>query len=1186
MRLKRLEAYGFKSFADKMEIAFNEGITAIVGPNGSGKSNVTDAIRWVLGEQNVRNLRGTRAEDVIFTGSASRRALGVAEVSLYFDNDGTMPVDFREVVVTRRLYRSGESEFYINKARCRLKDISGLFADTGLGQDGMSVISQNKIDEILNARPEERRLYFEETAGITKYRNRKREAVRKLEDMKANLVRLGDIMREIDAQLEPLAESAEKTRRYNALHDDFRRAALTVLYHREEALRKERETGAKELLAARDREAQAKTEVQLLEADRESLRHAILALDKAMAESAETGNALRTELEETGKEIATLEERARQYDESRARMEKQREELTSQQREASVEIATLKGLQKDCEVRVEKLVETISQSRAKAATLGEKLRAQKKAYRELEEDKAHQERILREKESELALLTQELSMTSSTHGSRQAEAAELARALASLAADRERVSKHLGEIRAQESEEKQRFEILQSESSGLREKSNHLRQETNRLQAAVKTSENKLQFLRNMQSSYEGFGRAPKAVLKAKERWSRGVCGAVAELLRVPSEYITAIDIALGSSVQNIVTEDTNTAKAAIQYLKDRREGRVTFLPLSTIADRHSGDARILEEEGVIGFASELVETEPKYKIVANFLLARTVVVDTLDHALALEQKRGWNIRAVTLEGELLHVGGSLSGGGRQHKETSFLNRSGEIEKLTAVLADERAELETLERRDRETQDALQRNRDARHTVEDRIQASSIQRSTLALNLEHIDENIEEKSRQHQSLKERMQEAQLTFAKAKERQNMLRREEEEQKRRFDSIVEAWKQAEEELDDLEQDAEDLAAYIGTLEVEEAGKAQEKRNFEERILLKERDRERLEAQRQANANEAALLEEEHTTGADRLLELLEKEGAQQERFNDNKRVADGLHAEKLEKQEASMRKDKEIRAASDRERAAEAAVHKLELAETAVSARLEQVQQEMLERYGHTIETATREILAGDPEEVETRRKALERQMSDLGTVNPNAIEAYEETKARYEHYEAQTGDLEKAHENLLIVIRDMDRTMTERFKNAFREIQRYFDETFVRLFGGGKAELSLTDPKDILHTGVEIDVQLPEKKRQNLSVLSGGERALTVIALLFAFLRYKPSPFSVLDEIDAPLDEANVVRFGKFLSEFAKDTQFIVVTHRKGTMESANYMYGITIEDAGVSKVLSVRLEDTAAQEGR
>ncbi|BEU87335.1 chromosome segregation protein SMC [Selenomonas sp. TAMA-11512] len=1186
MRLKRLESYGFKSFADKTEIVFNEGITAIVGPNGSGKSNVTDAIRWVLGEQNIRNLRGTRAEDIIFTGSATRRALGVAEVSLYFDNDGTMPVDFKEVVITRRLYRSGESEFFINKARCRLKDISGLFADTGLGQDGMSVIGQNKIDEILNARPEERRLYFEETAGITKYRNRKREAVRKIEDMKGSLVRLGDIMREIDAQLGPLAESAEKTRRYNELHEDFRRAALTVLYHREEELHREKEDGEKDILAVRDREELARTELQLLEGEREELRHAVLELDRAMTEKAEAGNVLRTELEETGKEIATLEERSRQYDENRARLEKQREELASLEKETDIEIATFKGLKKDSEVRLEALVKTIAQNRTKSSELGEKLRAQKKAYKDLEEDKGAKERTLREKESELALLTQELSMTSSTDSSRQAELSEIGRALDALTAEKERVLKLLEEARAKESEQKALYDELQRESSGLREESDRLRQETNRLQAAVKTNENKLQFLTNMQSSYEGFGRAPKAILKAKERWSKGVCGAVAELLRVPSRYITAIDIALGSSVQNIVTEDTDTAKAAIGYLKERREGRVTFLPLSTIADRRSGDARVLDEEGVIGYANDLVQTDEKYRIVANFLLARTVVVDTLDHALALEQKRGWNLRAVTLEGELLNVGGSLSGGGRQHKETSFLNRSSEIEKLQSSLAEERAELETAERQGRELQESLQRNRNARHAAEERLQSCSIQHSTLELSLEHIDENYEEKSRQHQSLQERIQEAQQSFSKAKERQNRLQREQEEAKTRFHCAVEAWKNAEEELDDLEQDAEDLAAYINGMELEEVRRSQEKRSFEERILLKERERERIGKQQQDNQTAVSALEEEHATGADRLQELLETEGEQQERYNDNKRAADALHVEKLEKQDVSMQKEKAIRAASEKQRAAEAAVHKLELTAASVLTRLEQVQQEMLEKYGHTIETAVHDILAVEPEEAETRRKALERQMSALGTVNPNAIEAYEETKARYEHYRTQADDLEKAHENLLIVIRDMDNTMTEQFKKAFKEIQLHFDEIFVRLFGGGKAKLSLTDPKDVLHAGVEIDVQLPEKRQQNLSVLSGGERALTVIALLFAFLRYRPSPFSVLDEIDAPLDEANVVRFSNFLSEFAKDTQFIVVTHRKGTMESANYMYGITIEDAGVSKVISVYLDDVAKQEGR
>ena len=528
MQLKRLEAYGFKSFADKIEIEFHAGVTAIVGPNGSGKSNVTDAVRWVLGEQNVRALRGSKAEDIIFTGSATRRAMGVAEVSLFFENEGDMPVDYREVVVTRRLFRSGESEFFINKSRCRLKDISNLFADTGLGRDGMSVIGQNRIDEILNSKPEERRLYFEETAGITKYRNRKRESMRKLEDMQGNLVRVSDIMQEIEGQLEPLAESAEKTRRHDDLQTVYRRCALTELFQREGQLKKERADSAGKIEAMRDEALAAETQVRLLDVKKEELDQAILVLEEKLQEQAEKNNALRTQIEQANSEIAILEERAHQHDALKARLLQQRADFESTAGEAAAEKQRLFAVEKELLEKHAAIDAAIAKDRGSLKALGEKLREVKEKHRTLADKKDAAQRDMLARENELLLIEHELERYS-TSGTERAD--ELERATAAVDALTTE-AKAIGEERRRLEEERRTLEEERTkktqEKEHLDEKLRTLLHAENRTKEELHADENKLKFLRNMQASYEGFARAPKAVLQAKEPWQKGVAGAVA----------------------------------------------------------------------------------------------------------------------------------------------------------------------------------------------------------------------------------------------------------------------------------------------------------------------------------------------------------------------------------------------------------------------------------------------------------------------------------------------------------------------------------------------------------------------------------------------------------------------------------------------------------------------------------
>ena len=1179
MQLKRLEAYGFKSFADKITIDFDKGITAIVGPNGSGKSNITDAIRWVLGEQNVRNLRGTKAEDIIFTGSASRKALGVAEVSLFFANDGTLPVDFREVVVTRRLYRSGESEFYINRSRCRLKDIYNLFADTGIGHDGMSIIGQNRIDDILNSRPEERRAFFEETAGITKYRNRKRESVRKLTDTENNLIRVQDIIKEIENQLEPLARHAEKTRVFNELDGEYRKCKLTKLsqdYARESQRKKDNDA---KLTEARDAATAAETKVKAVAARKEQLGKEIIDFEQQLKAQAEKNEEIRQKIEAASTEMAALKERQEQSDAAKARILARRQELNHEMAQAIADMAKLSEKEAQQKKDLALADSLLSQEKEKAKRIAAHIREQKDVEKTATEKREKMQANLTQKQQDLALIERDIENGSGDQEAREASLLEAKQELVRL----EDLQKELAEQISQQDEaikarvaEQQQAQTAQREAAGKMADS---QQRCNETSQQVKSAESKIQFLTRMQQDYEGFGKAAKAVLKSRENWRSGIAGAVAELIDVPREYVTALEIALGGNLQNIVTEDTDTAKAAIAYLKRERQGRVTFLPLSTIVAHPPKDIAFAAHEGVIGWASELVKTEAKFHKIVDFLLSRTLVVDTLDNGLKLAKKHNYKLRIVTKEGELLNPGGSLSGGSRQHQESSFLNRSGEIEELKEKLASWEKQLETLraERQaaQQEQTEAAERQREAMEALHE----ANVRRAELRVSKERLAENLTGQKMTVQELEEAAEKIKATFARIQEKRTLAARAVANAQREFEEAAHEAEEATLELEDLEQDADDLSEYIQKREVDRAVLEQEALRSREHLLLRTRDKERSEQSLRDNEAEEKQLAEGLAESVTRLEVISGQNANWQKLFADGQEAHDKIYAQRMTKLTESQQADKDSHEAARKLNQAQERVHKLEIIETKLQLALEEWQETILAEYGLTPERAAEESLAMEPPAVHHRMKELERRIKELGPVNPNALEEYDEQQKRHDFMQGQASDLIEAKENLEHIIADMDEAMTKRFKEAFAQIQVYFADIFVRLFGGGKAELKLLDEQDVLNTGVDILVTLPQKKRQNLSALSGGERALTVIALLFSFLRYRPSPFSVLDEIDAPLDEANVVRFGSFLREFAENTQFIVVTHRKGTMESVDTMYGVTIEDAGVSKILSVKLDD-------
>lgn len=1175
--MKRLEAYGFKSFADKIELEFNPGITAIVGPNGSGKSNITDAVRWVLGEQNVRNLRGTKAEDIIFAGSASRRQLGVAEVSLFLENDGELTVDFPEVVVTRRLYRSGESEFYINKSRCRLKDIYTLFADTGLGHDGMSVIGQNRIDNILNSKPEERRLFFEETAGITKYKSRKKESVRKLNDTDSNLVRVDDIIQEIETQLGPLAEHAEKTRQYNALSDELQACQLTSLFYQAQDMKKAGAKTEAAVAAANDAEIAARTAMDTASARKEQISQELLAIEGVLQELAEKNNELRSHVEAANNEIGILAERQRQGEEDRLRIKSERDKLAKEADEAQETEKKLLLLESEQQAKLTESDKSLTAERTKASSFNQNCQAQKDLLEKSRQELQESQKMLLEKKNELQLLEHEIESSNENRDGQDKSRQSLATALQEVKAELERIEKETAALAEQKAQRQEQQAKRRKELRQAADKVQLFRQTAMDEGQHIRNTKDKLSFLQNMQQAYEGFGKAAKAVLKAQEHWKQGICGAVAELLTVPRAYVTAVEVALGSSAQNIVTADTDTAKSAISFLKKNRLGRVTFLPLSTIVIRKP-QAEV-RASGILGYANTLVKVEARYQKIVDFLLGRTLVVDNLNHALSIAKKQGYRNRIVTLEGELLAPGGSLSGGSRQHQGMSYLNRSGEIDKLSSVLAKAQDKLQALQQEQQEAEAAFGQLEQEAAEQEKLLQEMAVHEAELRVSSANSSAACQEKEQQLAAAQQLAAVMEVSFAKAQAQRVQAAKAVRGLEEAFHTKEDECSNAAEELDDREDDADELAKYISKLELDRAVMEQEMHHSRDNAQQYHHIRLQAEAALAKNEQSGQDLSQRLIEGAKKLEELREENQKWQEQQTAGEAEHKSHYEAKMSKLVEQQEIDKKTAKAAQELNQLQAKLHKLEIAAAEARLRLEQCEEKMMTDFGMTLDSAASKLLELPLDEIKGKIAELMQSIAALGTVNPNAVTEYEALQKRHGFMKKQADDLIEARDNLLKIVAEMDEAMTKQFQTAFAQIKVYFNDIFVQLFGGGKADLQLTDEAKVLESGVDIVVQLPEKKQQNMSALSGGERTLTVIALLFAFLRYKPSPFSVLDEIDAPLDEANISRFGAFLKKFAAHTQFIVVTHRKGTMEAADFMYGVTIEDAGVSKLVSVRLDD-------
>ena len=1182
MRLKRLEIYGLKSFADRTVVVFDNGNTGIVGPNGSGKSNLSDAVRWVLGEQSAKALRGGRMEDVIFNGTQKRKRLGYCEVSLVFDNeDHALPVDFAEVMITRRVYRSGEGEYYINKAACRLKDIIELFRDTGVGKEGYSIIGQGRIDEILSQKSEDRRGVFEEAAGIVKYRARKEESEKRLANMRDNLSRVEDIIAELESQLEPLAKASETARRYLALRDELRTLECSTFVLRSDRAKEriadaeqmlaglrdaiaEEERRAGELSAARD---QASDAAQALEGEVSAAHDAVLELTREKeAREGEMG-VLRAEISRMEKDVLSL---SQDEDIKRERSKVLEGEIA----QCSADTLRTKG-------ELTELGCSIAQKERELAD------AQEEARRAEEELEAHKSAIIeavnrlsdvRTSEARLSTMRKELERRSEEAESQREELAIIAQRLQQQVDD---AGAELEEAKKQEAECARAEEAIEAQIQETGRKIAVIQSAISEASGQKQAAESRLRVLREMERDYAGYQQAVKQVL-LHARGNAGVHGVVASLMRVPKELERAVEAVLGGALQKVVTSDEYVARDMIAYLRQNKLGRATFLPLTTISGRtlNAQERQLLSMPGCVGLASELVGFEPQYRGIVENLLGRTVVAQNLDAGIEIMRRGHHAFRLVTLEGDVMHSGGSMTGGSSASRMTSLLSREREIkehEALTKKLAEQLADYEARLQKGEAVRQGLKARRtqafDDLHQAQIDVSIASERVRTASQQCESHTQQQERCELLRAQIAENLAQIDAQLAGARDTQEGEQKNSDEMNRRTGELSDALYAKREALDALREQTQSLRLTmtarerdLNALTQDAARMRRESDEIAAQIGQAQENREQLTLRHQASTQQLAQDERESAACAVRLQEAGEALQSAQSRRN--------------EAQENVRSMTQEIDALRETLAQDQDKCHKAEMVLSRTQSELAQMQQRIWEEYELTYAGA-RDYLTEpfDLAASDRRTGDIRREIRAMGPVNVTAVEDYRACRERYDELTGQRDDLLKAQDDLQGIISALQKQMERQFMENFRLMQQYLSETFVKLFGGGQAELRLMDENDVLGCGIEIVAQPPGKKLQLLSLLSGGERALTAIAILFAMLRLKPTPFCFLDEIEAALDDGNISTFADYLRDFSKDTQFVVVTHRKGTMERCDSLYGVAMEEKGVSKMLSVELKD-------
>ena len=1184
MRLKKLEIYGFKSFAQRTEVVFNGGITGIVGPNGSGKSNIGDAVKWVLGEQNPRELRGGSMQDIIFNGTEKRKKLAYAEVTLVFENeDGALKTNFAEVAVTRRLYRNGDSEYYLNKKACRLKDIKELFYDTGIGKDGYSNIGQGRIDDILSNKSEDRREVFEEAAGISTFRVRKEEAERKLTRTLENLDRVKDILEELGGRIEPLHEQAQSALKYQELSGKLKTLEMNIFLLKQDKLAARMQELNETCEALRDALLQHEAKLQENSRERAAIDEAVQRLDDEISQ-ARAESRLRTE------ELHQLES-------ARDRMQQRRENLENE----------VRRLGEDAQGRRERLQELeglTAQGDGKNEAARQALEAARQELQGLEQEADEAslqadlaEQALDKHKADILTAVNRLSDVRNTQTQKETMCAQMEQYLTQLRENEAELSAQGASLQTQYDDALEMQKQVQRELDDARAEAQRLEanvrslaaeneeknQRMQQLAMDMQSGRGRLKTLTELAREMDGYANAVKRALQYAQNDPK-VCGVVARLMQVPRELETAMDAVLGGSLQNIVTQDDVTAKGLIEYLKRSESGRATFLPLNTVRaySLSNEERRVLSMPGCLGVASELVAYDQKYRPVMENLLGRTVVAQNLDAALPIMRAGRYAFRLVTLDGQVMHSGGSMTGGSMRGKTTSFLSREREIKELTARLQDDEKTLNELRAGMAQMQ---QRQAEAKRLRNEAMEAMHQQEIAVAREQEHVF-NASSELQAHTQRLEKTQAAilQLTESIAEIREDLQKLSQGTQDaavdrealdKRTEELQAALRAAREEADGLRERVTqqklryaELEHGIETLQRDKARWAEERESLQRAL---ERIEEKMRAQ-QREAADAARQEAELTAAAEDQAEKTKTADTDTDQL-EQKRQSE------LERQRGLVQESEQLHDQHTRDGDH---LHRTELLYSRAENEQNSLAEHMWNTYEATLATAEEYRL---PEgeffltSGERDANTLRREIRELGPINAHAVEEYAQTKERFDDMTRQKEDMEKAEADLRSLIKRLLSQMERQFVSEFDKLNVNFQQTFVRLFGGGQAELKLTDPENPLDCGIEVVAQPPGKKLQLLSLLSGGERALTAIAILFAMLKVKPTPFCILDEIEAALDEANISYFADYLVEFAKTTQFVVVTHRKGTMERCDALYGVAMEEKGVSSMVSVNLEN-------
>ena len=1181
MYLKRLEMQGFKSFADKTILEFKPGITSVIGPNGSGKSNIADAIRWVLGEQSIKELRGGKSADIIFAGTQSRKSLGFAEASLVFDNtDNKLPIEYQEVIVTRRIYRSGETGYFINKVQCRLKDVLELFMDTGIGKDGYSIIGQGKIDEILSNKSEDRRNVFEEAAGIVKFKTRKEESEKKLERTKLNVLRINDILTEIEGNLEPLKAQSEKAKKYIDLKTELKNIEVGLFVHNIEKFKTDLEKVSQDITVMQENCNFEEAKLEKIKIVKEDLKSTIDELTENIEKTQNLGFTSQKEIEILNSNINVAKSKIQNNEENKERFNQEIEEI-KQKIEKSTQDMELKLSRKDSlkenkEKFEKELEEKLSMLEEINKTLSEKELEIEENKRKLEENtdtKYEIDGIINEQKVNISNLEKRMVQI-------QNEITNSISELDNTRFTKEELEKGFYEVQKQKNEITKELEKNKSKKNEIDEKIKSIDIRINNSIQEFNFKESKYKFLVETEKEKEGFQRSVKALLKDCEKikeLGKGVRGAIAELIDVPENIETAIEMALGASMQNIVTDNEQDAKRLIEYLRKNNLGRASFLPISNVKGKKIEKIKG-NNAGVLGVASDLIKYDKQYEGIILNLLGRTVIVENMDIGIKLAKDNENSFRIVTVEGDIITTTGAMSGGSVSKKTVNILGRSKQIETLAKEIEQIKKLQEDLKKEKENilnsSQDFLKQAQELENslqTIEIKYNVENEKINTVNQNIQRISDHLAKLKQEKNEIETKKEE----YLKNIEQENIKKSAIEEEninlKEKITHFSDANKDTQKQVDDLNFDITNLKISVSSFNESENSIDEMAELLKQEIENQNKNIENKKNQIEKMSAEQVELEKQIKQDEKNIEEIKNKVAKSDSDIEKMKNERQKSNEKLTQKETEEVEEFKIIEDLKGQ-------IVKLDVKKSKLDDDLNNVITMLWNEYELT-PNACEEYPKPENIAITTRRvNVLRQDIRELGSVNVDSIEEYKNLKQRYDFMCEQRLDLENTSSKLRSIIAEITENMKTQFKEKFKIINENFGQTFKELFGGGEAKIALQDENNILECGIDIIAQPPGKKLQSMALLSGGERAFTAIALLFAILKMNPAPFCVLDEIEAALDDVNVNRYAEFLKKFAKGTQFLVITHRKGTMEAADTVYGVTMEEKGISKLLSMKLK--------